>query len=258
VLAGAGYRTFVEVSPHPVLATAVTETLEDALSATAVGPGRSDAAPIITGTLRRNEGGFDRFLTSLAEVHVRGVRVNWAAVLPAGQRVSLPTYPFQRQRYWPRSSQPLLGTAVELAGGEGYVFTGRLSARSQPWLADHAVTGTVLLPGAAFVELVLQAGGRAGCGRIGELTLQAPLVLPPGATIQIQITVSAPDECGQRSMAVYSRAEDQGTTVPWTRHADGLVAPEADGPGLAGAADFAAWPPDGAVPVATEDLYPRL
>jgi candicidin polyketide synthase FscB len=250
VLAGAGYRTFIEVSPHPVLATAVTETLEDA--------GQASTSVVIS-TLRRNDGGFDRFLSSLGEAHITGVPVDWAKVLPAGQRVTLPTYAFQRQRYWPRPSRPLLGAPVELADGEGHVFTGRLSRGSHPWLADHAVTGTVLLPGTAFVELLLRAGSDVGCGRISELTLRAPLVLPADATIQVQLTVGTPDQAGQRAVALYSRAEDLSATAKWTRHADGLLGPEPDGPAGSGwTADFAAWPPEGAVPVAVDDLYPRL
>jgi acyl transferase domain-containing protein len=59
---------------------------------------------------------------------------------------------------------PLLGAAVELAGGQGLVFTGRLSGRDQPWLPDHAVAGTVLLPGTAFVEMALAAGSRPAAG----------------------------------------------------------------------------------------------
>ena len=57
---------------------------------------------------------------------------------------------------------PLLGAAVELAGGDGMVLTGRLSLRAQPWLADHAIGGTVLVPGTAFLEMAVAAGEAAG------------------------------------------------------------------------------------------------
>ena len=90
VLAGTGHRVFVEVSPHPVLTAAISATLED----------RRHPA-VVTGTLRRDDGGSARLLASLAEVHVRGADVDWAAVLPAAERVDLPTYAFQHQRYWP-------------------------------------------------------------------------------------------------------------------------------------------------------------
>ncbi|HEY2263508.1 MAG TPA: type I polyketide synthase, partial [Streptosporangiaceae bacterium] len=121
VLAGSGHGVFVEVSPHPVLTAAITGTLE---AAGAGGPG--DETPAVTGTLRRDDGGPDRFLASLAQVHVRGTRVNWAAVLAGGQRVELPTYAFRHQRYWPEPV-PVPGAA----GGDG----AGTAAEAQFWAA---------------------------------------------------------------------------------------------------------------------------
>ncbi|HEY2267383.1 MAG TPA: acyltransferase domain-containing protein, partial [Streptosporangiaceae bacterium] len=88
-LAGAGYRACVEVSPHPVLTAAITVTLEAA----------ADGLVTVTGTLRRDDGGPDRFLAALATAHVHGTAVDWAAVVGGGRQVDLPTYAFQRQRY---------------------------------------------------------------------------------------------------------------------------------------------------------------
>ena len=263
VLAAAGHGVFVEVSPHPVLTAGITETLEDA------GPA---GVPVVTGTLRRDDGGPDRWLASLAAVFVRGRAVDWAAVLGAGERVELPTYAFVHQRYWPGSlrpagdvaalglgavGHPLLGAAVELAGGEGYLVTGRLSVRSQPWLADHAVAGQVLLPGTAFVEMAVRAGDAAGCGRVEELTLAAPLVLPADGGVQVQVVVGGPDGSGQRTVEVYSRPEGQGEERQWTRHASGLLAP-AVGSGAELAGEFAVWPPEGAVAADTSGWYEQL
>ena len=265
VLGEAGHQVFIEVSPHPVLTAAITGTLEDAAAA---------PAPVtVTGTLRRDDGGPARFLASLAQAHVRGVRVDWAAVLGGGRRVDLPTHAFQPQRFWPQAApapapaeaaalglegvgHPLLGAAVELAGGEGYLMTGRLSVRSQPWLADHAVAGTVLLPGTAFAEMAIRAGDAAGYGRIGELTLQAPLALPEDSAVQIQITVEA-DQGGQRAVEVYSRPADADDEQPWTHHASGMLTP-AEPPGADLAREFTVWPPEGAAPVDTEGLYEAL
>src|SRR5450755_1332535 len=109
VLAGSGHGVFIEVSPHPVLTAAIAATVED----TEVAGGAEAARPVVTGTLRRGDGGAARLLASLAGVHVRGVAVDWAAVLPAGQRVELPTYAFQHQRYWPSASAPAV------TGGDG-------------------------------------------------------------------------------------------------------------------------------------------
>jgi candicidin polyketide synthase FscB len=218
---------------------------------------------VVTGTLRRDDGGPARLLASLAEVYVRGVPVDWAGILPVGAPVELPTYAFRHERFWPgpggagdvsaaglgATGHPLLGAAVELAGSDGYMFTGRLSLRSQPWLADHAVNGTVLLPGTAFVEMVVRAGSAAGCGRIRELALESPLVLPAAGAVLVQVLVEGPDAGGGRAVTVFAGGEGE-----WTRHATGVLAPS-EPPAAAG---LAVWPPPGAEPVPAGDLYERM
>ncbi|GAA1985058.1 type I polyketide synthase [Catenulispora subtropica] len=91
-----GHRAFVEVSPHPVLTGAITDTVEDT----------GTTASVVTGTLRRDEGGPARLLASLAEAHVNGVRVDWQKVLEPAATTDLPTYAFQRQRFWPKPAEP--------------------------------------------------------------------------------------------------------------------------------------------------------
>jgi acyl transferase domain-containing protein/thioesterase domain-containing protein/acyl carrier protein len=267
VLAQTGHRVFIEVSPHPVLTAAITATLEDAGNGTGGGP-----LPVVSGTLRRDDGGPGRFLASLAEVHVRGISVDWAAALRAGRWVELPTYAFQRRRYWPQpvpaaaadvaaaglrpAGHPLLGAGLELADGDGYLLTGLLSVRSQPWLADHAVAGTVLLPGAAFAEMAMRAGAAAGCGQIAELVMEAPLALPGRGEIRLQIIVGRPDEDGLRKVDMYARPAEVTGDEAWARHASGLLAPA--GPPEAGQQDFTVWPPGGAQPVAVDGIYPAM
>jgi acyl transferase domain-containing protein/NADPH:quinone reductase-like Zn-dependent oxidoreductase len=95
-LAAHGHRMFIEVSPHPVLATAISGTLEEVLDT------RGTPAPVVTETLRRDDGGPRRMLCSLAAAYVRGAGVDWARLLPGGRQVDLPTYAFQHQRYWPQ------------------------------------------------------------------------------------------------------------------------------------------------------------
>ncbi|MBB6170278.1 acyl transferase domain-containing protein/acyl carrier protein [Nocardiopsis mwathae] len=258
-----GFGVFVESSAHPVLTMSVDESIEAA-----------GAAAATVGSLRRDEGGLDRFATALAEAHTRGVAVDWSpafAVRP-GARVDLPTYAFQREHYWLDSvggqggdvrsvglgsaDHPLLGAAVSLAGSDSAVLTGRLSARTQPWLADHRVGDTVLFPGIGFVELAIRAGDEVGCGIVDELTLEAPLVLPERGGVALQVLVGGPDDSGARTVEVHSRPDDEeAADAPWTRHATGLLSSDGTGDG---GARLDVWPPPDAVPVGVDDAYERL
>ncbi|GAA1094330.1 type I polyketide synthase [Pseudonocardia alni] len=109
-LLAAGHRIFVEVSPHPVLAGPVQETQE------AADPDGT-AAAVVLGTLRRDEGGPARVLTSLAEAYVHGATVDWTTTLPdtGGTDVELPTYAFRRRSYWPEPKADPSGAADDAA-----------------------------------------------------------------------------------------------------------------------------------------------
>ncbi|MEW2511308.1 SDR family NAD(P)-dependent oxidoreductase [Streptomyces sp. NPDC046870] len=257
-LLDAGYGVFVECSPHPVLLHSIEETADAA---------GTDVTGL--GSLRRDDGGPERVLTALGEAFVAGVPVDWSAVFDGMQvrTADLPTYAFQRERYWlgrsaatgdvtaaglDTTGHPLLGAAVPVAEG-GTLFTGRLSTATAPWLADHAVSGTTLLPGTALVELALGAGHHLGCGHLAELTLQAPLPVPGRGAVQLQLHVAAADADGHRALTVHSRPEGADDTA-WTLHATGLLAPTAAPPSF----DLTAWPPRGAHPVPVEDAYDRL
>ena len=229
-----GHDVFVEVGPHPVLVPALEEY----------------DAGVTTGTLRRDHGTPAEFLAAAARLFVRGVSVRWP--LPTESPVVLPTYPFQRERFWlvggagdvsaaglDAVDHPLLGARVEV--GEQKVLTGRISLATHPWLADHAVLGTVLLPATAFVELVVHAAGAA----VEELVLQAPLVLPADGAVDVQVVVGGPDERGRRTVEVRSRADG------WVQHATGTVG----GSPVVGET-LSQWPPPGAEPVT--GLYDTL
>ncbi|WP_394842260.1 type I polyketide synthase [Pendulispora brunnea] len=256
-----GYAGFVEVSPHPVLTLALHETLES------VG-----VPATVVGTLRRDEGDIGRFLLSLGELHSRGHRVDWKALLEPSRprRIELPTYAFQRERFWldaPKGERtdvasaglgsadhPLLGAAVALADTDGYLFTGRWSLSEQPWLSGHAVFGSVIVPGTAFVELALVAAHRVGLEQVEELTLEVPLALPPRGAVLIQVSVGAAEESGRRALNLYARSEVAGEGSAWTRHATGTISPAAE----VEAFDLRAWPPPGANAVNLEGHYARL
>ncbi|MFE5947550.1 type I polyketide synthase [Streptomyces sp. NPDC056480] len=247
-----GARAWIEVGPQPALSAAMEERAGEAVAS----------------FMRRDRDQVTALLTGLARLHVHGVEVDWGRwVSRTRPPVEIPTYAFQRRRYWPGGSAAasagslsgvglsgadhrLLGAQVTLADG-GAVFTGRLSVSTQPWLADHAVSGTVLLPGTAFVDFMAHAGRQTGCPQVRELTLQAPLVLAEeGPGVAVQVVVDAPDEHGQRAVAVYSRP-DAGA-VEWTRHGTGVLSETAELPETGWA-----WPPAGE-PLPAEGVYAGL
>ncbi|MYU12379.1 hypothetical protein GTZ78_17165, partial [Streptomyces sp. SID8361] len=132
---------------------------------------------------------------------------------------------------------------------------GRLSLATHEWLADHAVHGVVLLPGTAFVELVVQAGDQVGCGRIEELVIEAPLILPEHGGVRIQVEAGEADASGFREVSVFSREEAEGEGAVWTCHARGVLAPMT-GADVA-SFDFGVWPPVGAELVDVSGEYVR-
>ncbi|MDN0201189.1 type I polyketide synthase [Streptomyces sp. S.PNR 29] len=252
-----GFRFFVECSAHPVLTVGVEETAAD----------RGVADVVATGTLRRDEGGPERVLASAAELFVRGANVDWNTVTGTPHTpTDLPTYAFQRRRYWLETPErgsdpaalgldevghPLLGAAVPLADGGGVVLTGRLSAGRPGWLADHRVGGTVVVPGTALVEMVARAGEQVGCVRVEELVLHTPLVIPDDAAVDLQLRVGPRDETGRHELDVFARRDG---TESWTRHAGATVAPDP----AASVEPCPAWPPAGAASVALDGVYERL
>ncbi|HEY2501283.1 MAG TPA: acyltransferase domain-containing protein, partial [Mycobacterium sp.] len=261
---GGGYQVFIESSPHPVLATGIEETLASLADPDVVGA----ADAVVIPSLGRDDGGLDRFWLSVGQAHVAGVAVNWRAAFVSGCQVELPTYAFQRRRFWlpplgvgggdldglglAGAHHGLLGAVVERPDSDGVVLTGRLSMVAQPWLSDHSVAGVVLFPGAGFVELALRASDEVGCSVVEELTLSAPLLLPAADGVQMQVVVGAAGGSGRRAVSVYSRGAQPGSE--WTLHAEGVLSTELPPP----AADLSVWPPVGATAVDVTDAYQRL
>ncbi|UUY52494.1 SDR family NAD(P)-dependent oxidoreductase (plasmid) [Streptomyces yangpuensis] len=252
-----GFSLFVEPTPHHILKNGIQESIDAA-----------DRQAVTIGSLRRKDGGLFRFAHSLAEAWVRGAAVDWAAFFDGtGARTTdLPTYAFQRKRYWRKVplvgggvadlgqlavTHPLLAAAAQPATG-GHLFTGRLSLQRQPWLADHEALGAVLLPGTAFVELAVRAGDQAGCDVLDELTLQAPLILPERGGVDLQVLLGPADETGGHPVTIHSRAD--GEDQPWIRHAEGTLTTGAPAPAF----DLTQWPPPGAEAVGLDGAYERL
>ncbi|WP_425325902.1 type I polyketide synthase [Micromonospora sagamiensis] len=248
----AGHTTFVEVSAHPVLTLPVTAILEDA-----------GAVGHTLGTLRRGDDDPARLLTNLATAHVLGLPVDWTRVLTPAPAVDLPTYAFDRERYWLKApahrvrdvssaglqdaGHPLLAAAVPVADDQTVVLTGRLSVHTHPWLADHVVGELVVVPGTALMDMVVRAGDEVDAGQVGDLALISPLVLPSTGAVQVQVRLGAPGAAGERSVTVHSRPEEGGDGE-WTRHAEGLLLPEFPAPVVVSGE----WPPAGAVEVDTD------
>ncbi|MEU0398508.1 SDR family NAD(P)-dependent oxidoreductase [Streptomyces sp. NPDC006208] len=256
-----GVRRFLELGPDGVLTAMARQTLEE-LDET------GDA--VLMPALRAKQAEAATFAAFLARAHAAGVNVDWSAFFAdsGAQRVELPTYAFQRERYWlapstgngdaaaagqSRIGHPVLSAAVQVGDRDEWVFTGRLSTDTQPWTRDHVVLGTVIVPGTALVELALTAGRQADSPVVDELVLEAPLLLDEGVTRQVQVTVGRAGEDGRREVAIYTRPEngEDDEQAETTCHARGLLAPEAEP-----LADWPTqWPPTGAEEASVDALY---
>ncbi|WP_207919724.1 type I polyketide synthase [Micromonospora sp. KC207] len=238
----------MEIGPDATLSGLVAQCLDD--------------TPVVVASLRKDRDEVTAVTQAAGELFTHGVPIDWDAYYTgiAANRVPLPTYPFQQQRYWLAASaeggdaaslglapvdHPLLAAATVLADNDTLILTGRLSTTTQPWLADHTVAGTIVFPGTGLVEIAITAGDQVGCPRLDELTLHAPLTLPERGGVLVQVSVGVPDSAGSRPVNIYARAEGLTDSAPWVRHASGNLAPATPPPGFA----LAAWPPAGATPV---------
>ncbi len=269
-LQSAGVTRFLELGPDGVLCAAAQEILLE----------ETRARALLVPALRARGGEVEAFTACIAEAHADGVAVDWPALFDGrgARSTDLPLYAFQRRRFWhephagagdlsaaglSRSDHPLLGAALALANGKGWTLTGRLSLATHPWLADHAVFDTVLLPGTGLAELALTAGRRAGCELLEELTLEAPLVLVKDRALQLQVTVTEPEESGRRRVAIYSREdsslEEAEQEEQWSCHARGSLALILEHAGASPAPSLEeAWPPVDAEPLEVASLYEEL
>ncbi|MFD7441331.1 thioester reductase domain-containing protein, partial [Streptomyces sp. NPDC059909] len=238
-LEAAGATTLLELGPDAILTPLATASIGDAdtvASMAALRVGRPEAESLVG---------------ALGALHNRGVGVGWAAFFAGsgGRRVSLPSYAFQRERYWLNpaagtadaadlglapATHPLLGATVEPADNGLTLFTTQVSLRTHPWLAEHTVHGTPVLPPAAVAELVVHAGDHLGTSTLDRLTLHS--AVPLATPTQLQLAVGPADDEGRRPFTLHARPT---ADTPWTVHAEGLLG---SAPAVA-PNDLAQWPP---------------
>ncbi|MGH3240965.1 MAG: type I polyketide synthase, partial [Spirillospora sp.] len=254
-LSAEGVTRFVEVGPDGVLSSLVSSALDEATAVPALRGAHDESTALFT---------------ALGHLHATGADVDWRAVFAGrdARRVELPTYAFQRKRYWTDATatsgnvsnlgqiaaeHPLLGAVVVAPDSGGVVLTGRLSVDTQPWLAEHEVLDAVVFPGAGFAELAIRAGDQVGCDVLEELTMEVPLVLPEHGGLDVQVLVGAQDESGTRPVSVHSHRDGAPADEAWVRNAVGTLGTGATAPD----AELAVWPPAGAAPVDVDDAYAR-
>ncbi|MEU5170795.1 type I polyketide synthase, partial [Streptomyces mutomycini] len=261
-----GIDTFVEISPHPV----TTAALEDAAL-------QADGREVVvTGTLRRDEDERTALLRNAAALWTRGLGVDWTALTPApaerADTVDLPTYAFQRERYWldaPADSgnpggvgqeatgHPVLAAAVVPAGTDSILFTGRLTTPAAASPTEHTVLDTPVLPGSALLDWALYAADRLGLPGVAHLEQHQALLLAPDEAVRVQVMAAAPDESGHRRVTVHTQP-DGDATAEWILHATAELHPGAEESDEAYARLAGTWPPADATPADTAGLYGEL
>ncbi|ALG12160.1 type I polyketide synthase [Kibdelosporangium phytohabitans] len=268
-LAAEGITRLLEVTPDSTLTSMALDCLGESSDEDGSRWARN---PVVAPLQRRDRPEVRVFLEAIASLHTNGQDVRWRTMFDgvAVNRIDLPTYAFQEERYWVApavvraedpaaigqhaTGHPLLGAAVDLPGSGGVVLTGRLSVRTQPWLADHVVAGSVLFPGTGFMELVVRAGDQVGTPVIEELTVPVPLVLPEQGAVWVQVVVAAADETGARPVSVYARPAADASDAEWTCHAEGTLGARL----VPGGSPERQWPPTGAEPVDLTGFYERF
>ncbi len=226
-----GPCAFVELSPHPVLLAAIGAAREG-----------NRQPPVLAASMRRETDEPRTLLAGLGRLHVHGCPVDWAAMWPAPRPVlSLPHYPWQRERYWfeppsrpaltgGEAAHPMLAVRMELStAGPMQVWQGVLSAQRLPFLNDHRVRGQVIFPAAGFIEMALAGAAHYAAGRthtLSNLVFSEALALPAGAAPPVQLVITT-EEPHQAGLHIASAGADG---PGWTRHAQGLIRLEAAAP----------------------------
>jgi acyl transferase domain-containing protein/acyl carrier protein len=217
-VAALGCSVLMEIGPQPVLTGAAVQVWPEHL-----------AAPRAIASLRKGIGDRRQIADALAAAYVGGHELNFAALHRQPRRIlELPTYPFQRRRFWPKTSSisvdgpavsGILGSAKDLASGDT-VYTSRLSVKSQPWLSDHVIYGTVVVPGATYAAMALAAVGPPA--RVKDVFFYEPIILPEKSSREVQLTLHPLEDGGDLSFKVHSRPYGV-RDAEWSLNADGTV-----------------------------------
>ena len=214
-----GVDAWLEISSHPALSLSIQECLS----------ARGQKAPVTASTRRERE--HENFLEAALELHRAGVTLDFAAMTPSRELLSLPAYPWDKSRWWHESSELREGRLG--SGGKGLLemrlpratptWITRLDARHMAYLKDHKVDSHVIFPGAAFVEMVLEAGVQLFEGRpfaIEDFEIRKPLILPdPASGVVIELTY----EPIERTFTIQSRFEQAAS---WSVHVIGSLRSE--------------------------------
>ncbi|WP_372512688.1 SDR family NAD(P)-dependent oxidoreductase [Mycobacterium yunnanensis] len=220
-VAALGCSVLTEIGPQPVLTSAAVQVWPEHL-----------AAPRAVLSMRKGVDDRRQIADALAAAYVGGHRPDFAAFHRASTPpLELPTYPFQRRRFWPKSSgltaaegggaavSGILGSAKDLASGDS-VYTSRLSVKSQPWLSDHVIYGTVVVPGATYAAMALAAVGTPARAR--DVFFYEPIILPEKASREVQLTLHPLDQAGESRFQVHSRPYGE-KGAEWALNAEGIV-----------------------------------
>ncbi|AFM17525.1 polyketide synthase family protein [Mycolicibacterium chubuense NBB4] len=252
--ASAENSNFIEISPHPLLSHAISDTLAAQSTSRAYHVGS---------TVNRDHPETLAFHAQLAAVRPPAVE---PADGEGGRIVSAPPTAWQHVPFWQSDratgqhlsgAHPLLGLHVELPSGTGHVWQSDVGTEPHPWLADHIVHGLAVMPGAGFAEIALAAGREAlGLPATGvEVSVEVEQMLPldDHTTLTTQLVPDTGDGAdGSLRVEIHSRS-DAGT---WTRHAVGTV--RATEPSTEQAAPARVVPSSGGTPVSPADFYTAL
>jgi acyl transferase domain-containing protein/NADPH:quinone reductase-like Zn-dependent oxidoreductase/acyl carrier protein len=219
-----GFTTFVEIGPHPALLPSITQSLSS-----------RNREGLVLASLRRGQAERVTLLNSLGALYAVGHAIDWNGLYPTdGQVVSLPAYPWQRERYWveprrgvaikqpERSGHPLLGRQLRSPALKDSVFETTLDVDNLPFLADHQIAGMIIVPATAYLEMALAAGAQVfgdAPGALENVAIQEALVIPADRSHTVQLILSMVDT-DSASFQIVSRSRDSDK---WTLHASGAI-----------------------------------